>query len=141
MSQGSLAKQFPNLNFESAVTVNDACGQSKMVLAYTVRNIFWNKSDQEVIDCVRGFVQTLEQHPQTSLLLNEMLSPGRGDFDGALEHAYRRRDLTTMTMHNAKQRKEAEWRALFAKASPQWKVGAQLDSAVLKHSLSLRNIR
>ena len=141
MSQGSLAKQFPNLNFESVATVNDACDESETVLAYTVRNVFWNKSDEEVIGCVRGFVKKLEQHPQISLLLNEMLSPSRGDFDGALEHAYRRRDLTTMTMHNAKQRKEAEWRALFAKASPQWKVGAQLDSAALKHSRSIGNVR
>ena len=132
MSQGFLAEQFPNLKFKSAATVSDACDQSETVLAYTVRNIFWNKSDQEVIDTVKGFVKTLEQHPQSSLLLNEMLSPGSGEFEGALEHAYRRRDFTTMTMHNAKQRKEAEWRELFAQASPQWKVGARPDAAVLK---------
>jgi hypothetical protein len=65
----------------------------------------------------------MKQHPAATLLINEMLSPSNGEFGGELEHAYRRRDVTTMTMHNAKQRTSKEWLALFSEVDPQWQVG------------------
>jgi hypothetical protein len=116
-SQAWLTDKFPRLHFETTADMAELSEGHGDVLAYTVRNILWNKSDHEVVECLKAFVSILEQQPQTSLLLNEMLSPAIGVFEGDLEHAYRRRDVTVMTMHNAKQRTEAEWRALFVQAT------------------------
>ncbi|KAI9780493.1 MAG: hypothetical protein M1816_002832 [Peltula sp. TS41687] len=93
------------------------------VLAYVMRNLLWNRSDEDCIKLLRTFVPVMEKSPQTVLLVNEMISPARGSFDPLIEAAYRRRDVTVMTMHNAKQRTEEEWRELFKEASPHFKVG------------------
>jgi hypothetical protein len=122
MSQPVFAKQFHHLSFESAATIDDVPGYQEPILAYTVRNIFWNKTDKEIIAIITGLVKAMEQHREATLLINEMLSPSKGDFNGELEHAYRRRDVTTMTMHNAKQRTKAEWRGLFNEIGPQLQV-------------------
>ncbi|RMZ77060.1 hypothetical protein DV738_g4569, partial [Chaetothyriales sp. CBS 135597] len=126
LSIPGFAQQFPTLEFKESLSSTKLLDEdeesepaSDKVLAYIIRNVFWNMQDQEVVNTVASFVPTLEkrQNGGTALLINEMLSPNRGDFIGALDHAYRRRDVTTMTMHNAKQRTEAEWRELFARAS------------------------
>lgn len=84
--------------------------------------MLWNCSDDEVVEVLRGFLPVLERDPAAVLLINEMLSPAPGMFKPHVEEAYRRRDVTTMTMHNAKQRTEDEWRGLFALASPHLEV-------------------
>ena len=54
----------------------------------------------------------MEKEPQTVVLVNDGMSPARGTFEPQAEQAYRRRDVTVMTMHNAKQRTEEEWRVV-----------------------------
>ncbi|RMD44617.1 hypothetical protein DV735_g548, partial [Chaetothyriales sp. CBS 134920] len=134
LSIPDFAQQFPTLEFKEGLTTKQL-DEDDNVLAYIIRNVFWNMPDQEVVNTVASFVPTLKrrQNAGTALLINEMLSPNRGDFTGALDHAYRRRDVTTMTMHNAKQRTEAEWRELFARASSS-KFKVKLKSAHSSHS-------
>ena len=64
----------------------------------------------------------METDGEAVLLVNEMMSPERGRFDKHVEQAYRRRDVTVMTMHNAKQRTEEEWRGVIWKASERFVV-------------------
>ena len=92
------------------------------VLAYVLKNVLWNRSDEESIRILQAFIPALEKSPQTVILLNDGISPVRGMFESHVEEAYRRRDVTVMTMHNNKQRTEQEWRELFTKASPQFQV-------------------
>ena len=93
------------------------------MLACVIRNVLWNRSDEDCVKLLRSFVPVLEKSPQTVVLVNEMISPARGTFSLPIETAYRRRDVTVMTMHNAKQRTVEEWRGLFIEASPHFKVG------------------
>ena len=140
-----LAEKFPGLSFQVQVSHSsarpsgapplDKCitvthrdpnatqlNTSEPVLAYLVRNVLWNCSDDEAIKILQGFLPSLENQPGAVLLVNEMLSPTPGTFDPHVEIAYRRRDVTTMTMHNARQRNEEQWRHLFAAASPHLEV-------------------
>lgn len=91
-------------------------------LAFILRNVLWNLSDSEAITLLRTFITVLEASPETVILVNDMLSPAHGEFDAQTEKAYRRRDVTVMTMHNAKQRTEEDWRELFEAASPHFLV-------------------
>ncbi|KAL9125917.1 MAG: hypothetical protein Q9217_004952 [Psora testacea] len=95
---------------------------SNDILAYLICNIFWNCSDEDCVKILQSFIAALEKSPEAVILVNEMISPAKGIFEPHVEEAYRRRDVTTMTMHNAKQRSEEEWRALFAQACPHFKV-------------------
>jgi hypothetical protein len=97
-------------------------GDTEKVAAYVIRNVFWNWSDNDVTRLLQTFVPIMEKSPCTAILINDGISPARNAFDPHVEQAYRRRDLTMMTMHNVKQRTEVEWRELFAKASPCFKV-------------------
>ena len=94
----------------------------RKVAVYVIRNVFWNWSDNDVARLLQTFVPVLEKSPQTVILINDGISPARQTFDPHVELAYRRRDLTMMTMHNVKQRTEEEWREVFAKASPCFEV-------------------
>ena len=111
---------FPALSFE---TQDDPCKlqpikNSVQSPVYLVRNILWNCSDDDAVKILRTFVPELEKSLDAILLVNEMMSPATGTFDRHVEKGYRRRDVTVMTMHNAKQRTEEDWRALFTEASP-----------------------
>lgn len=97
-------------------------GDTEKVTAYVIRNVFWNWSDNDVTRLLQTFVPVLEKSPGTVILICDGISPGRKAFDPHVELAYRRRDLTMMTMHNVKQRTEKEWREVFAQASPCFEV-------------------
>lgn len=116
MSQSNFLHQFNQISFETADQVDDISKWQHPILAYTIRNVFWNKTDEDVVSIVSEVTKAMTQHPKTCLLVNEMLSPSKDEFRGEYEHAYRRRDVTTMTMHNAKQRTKPEWIELFHKA-------------------------
>lgn len=116
-----LADQFPALCFENQADKHKSHGvehTDKTQHVYLIRNILWNCSDNEAINVLKTFMLPLEKSANTILLVNEMMSPATGTFPRYIEKGYRRRDVTVMTMHNAKQRTEKEWRALFAEASP-----------------------
>jgi len=97
-------------------------GDTEKVITYVIRNVFWNWSDKDVSRLLQTFVPVLEKSPGTVVLICDGISPGRKIFEPHVELAYRRRDLTMMTMHNVKQRTEEEWRAVFATASPCFQV-------------------
>jgi hypothetical protein len=92
------------------------------VYTYVMWNVCWNLDDANCVKLIQTFVPVLEESPQTILLVNEGMSPPRGMFEQHIDHAYRRRDVTAMTMHNTKLRSEEEWRELFNQASPYFKV-------------------
>lgn len=121
-----LADQFPALSVQTPV---DNCmpqptgDLDDKQMVYLIRNTLWNCSDEEGIKTLQTFVPAMEKSPNTVLLVNEMMSPAAGTFEPHIEKSYRRRDVTVMTMHNAKQRTEGEWKELFAKASLNFTVG------------------
>jgi hypothetical protein len=98
---------------------------SKTALVYIIRNILWNLPDEECIQLLQTFIPVMAEKNdrQVVLLINDLLSPAPGTFPPHVEKAYRRRDFTLTTMHNVKQRTEEEWRALFGRASLEFKVG------------------
>ena len=121
-----LADQFPTLSFQTQVDKfkpQPTRETDDVLSVYLVRNILWNCSDDDCTKILQTFIPAMEKSPDTVLLINEMMSPGTGAFERHVEKGYRRREVTVMTMHNAKQRTEADWKALFAKASPNFTVG------------------
>jgi ubiquinone/menaquinone biosynthesis C-methylase UbiE len=92
------------------------------VVAFMLRNVLWNWSDEDCIRLLQTFIPVMEINPDTVILVNDGMSPARGTFEPHIEKAYRRRDVTVMTMHNTKQRTEEEWRDVFKKASPHFMV-------------------
>lgn len=104
---------------------------NEKVFVYILRNVLWNLPDQDCIKVLRSFMAVFEKTGRTVLLINELLSPEPGTFPPHAEIAYRRRDVTLMTMHNVKPRTLADWRSLFARASPHFKVGLIANERLL----------
>ncbi|KAL8949100.1 MAG: hypothetical protein Q9222_004771 [Ikaeria aurantiellina] len=88
------------------------------VSVYIIRNLLWNWADGEAIKLLQLLVPTLRSSPSARILVIDGVSPSTKDFPPHIEVAYRRRDVTTMTMHNAKQRMQDEWLAMFAQIDP-----------------------
>ena len=123
-----LADRFPALSLQTQADkfeLRSAPDSNDRALVYLIRNTLWNFSHEDCIKILRTFVPALERSPANVLLVNEMMSPARGTFERHIEKGYRRRDVTVMTMHNAKQRNEEEWKALFAQASPKLTVSCK----------------
>jgi hypothetical protein len=95
---------------------------SSRIFAYIVKAVLRNLCDDDCIKLLRGFIPVLERSPKTVVLVNDLVSPRSGTFAPHVEQAYRRRDVTLMTMHNVKQRTENEWLELLQKGSPHFKV-------------------
>ena len=120
-----LSDRFATLSFENQVDKfkpQPTRYYDEALRVYLVRNILWNCSDEDCVKILQTFVPAMEKSPNTVLLVNEMMSPAPGTFDRHVEKGYRRRDVTVMIMHNAKQRTEEEWETLFAKASANFTV-------------------
>lgn len=97
-----------------------------LVCVYVIRNLFWNWTDDDAVKLLRQLVQTLQGNPLTRILVADGVSPSSGEFLPHVEIAYRRRDITTMTMHNVKQRSQAEWLELFSSVHRSLKVSNPL---------------
>lgn len=95
---------------------------SSTVLVYVIRNLFWNWTDDSAVELLQTLLPTLRTTPSTQILVTDGVSPSPREFPPYVEIAYRRRDVTTMTMHNVKQRTQAEWLAMFAQVDPALKV-------------------
>ena len=122
-----LTEHFPNLSSQTQVDKfkpQPVPNHDNTLLVYMVKNILWNCSDEDCTKVFQAFIPAMQKSPDTVLLVNEMMSPDAGTFERHVEKGYRRREVTVMTMHNAKQRTEEEWEALFAKASPNFTVAA-----------------
>lgn len=95
---------------------------SNTVLVYVIRNLLWNWADEDAVRLLQTLLPTLRASPSTRILVTDGVSPSAKEFLPHIEIAYRRRDITTMTMHNVKQRTQAEWLAMFARVDPALKV-------------------
>jgi hypothetical protein len=91
---------------------------SNRVFAYVIRNVLWNWSDDDVIKLLQALIHASSAMPSTRILVTDGVSPVPKQFPPHIEIAYRRRDVTMMTMHNVKQRTQVEWVKLFAKVHP-----------------------
>lgn len=122
-----LASKFPDMTFETQMDtfkqqpIEDLNKRTRIV--YLVRNILWNCTNEDCLKVLRTFIPEMEKSSDTVLLINEMMSPALGTFEPHVEQGYRRRDVTVMAMHNAKQRTEEDWKALIMEASPNFTVG------------------
>lgn len=101
---------------------------SENVLVYVIRNLFWNWTDDDAVKLLKTLLPTLRTTQSTYILVTDGVSPSPQDFPPHVEIAYRRRDVTTMTMHNVKQRTQAEWVALFSRVDPALKASRSLTS-------------
>ncbi|KAK3331716.1 putative O-methyltransferase [Cercophora scortea] len=90
-----------------------------------LRSALWRLDDAGCIQLLQSFIPLLQHadNPKPILLVNDLVSlewdPDRGP---DADRPFRRRDVTVMTMHNAKQRTAREWAALFAQASARFEV-------------------
>lgn len=85
---------------------------SDQVLAIIVKNVLWCLPDEQCISYLQDLRKSIHVQQGATILLNELLSPDQSMSGIRDYHPYRRRDVTLMTMHNAKQRDENEWRAI-----------------------------
>ncbi|KAF2230553.1 putative O-methyltransferase [Viridothelium virens] len=100
-------------------------GESERSFTSTVfllRGVLWNLPDSEAIKLLQSFLPAMQRHDRPLLLISDLVSPKWGTFEPHVERAFRRRDVTLMTMHNVKQRTATEWDELIRSASPQFKV-------------------
>lgn len=99
---------------------------------FLLRSVLWCLDDQSCVRLLQSFIPAL-QHPSCpTLLISDLVSPAWGTFEPHVERAFRRRDVTLMTMHNAKQRTASEWAALFWEASDRFIV--EYQEAYTSHS-------
>ncbi|PWY69356.1 O-methyltransferase [Aspergillus eucalypticola CBS 122712] len=94
------------------------------VWLYVIRNLLWNWSDTDVVRLMRAIKQGMGA--STRILVTDGVSPVSGQFPLHEEIAYRRRDITTMSMHNVKQRTHEEWVGVFKQATPSVRVESTL---------------
>lgn len=110
--------------FTHAVSLFDPppSDDSNIVSAYVIRNVFWNWADENVIKLLKTLIASLRATSSTRILVTDSVSPLPKEFPPHVEIAYRRRDITTMAMHNVKQRTQAEWLEMFTHVDPPVKV-------------------
>jgi hypothetical protein len=93
------------------------------IVAFIIRNVFWNWSDNSILSLLGKVVLVLRRNPTARILVTDSLSPLSSSFPPQTEIAYRRRDITMMAMHNVKQRTNDEWIALFRQVDADMEVG------------------
>lgn len=85
--------------------------------AFLLRQCLHNHNDTDAVRILRGVVPALEAcGPGTPLLINSIVMPERGTLTRFEEHQLRQADLCMMVVLGAKQRSEAEFRALLKEA-------------------------
>lgn len=99
---------------------------SNTVMVFVIRNVLWNWTDADAAKLLRTLLPALKETPTMRILVTDGVSPSPTQFPPHVEIAYRRRDVTCMTMHNVKQRTQAEWLALFASVDPALKASLQI---------------
>jgi hypothetical protein len=99
---------------------------------FLLRSVLWCLDDESCVRLLQSFIPALEHPSRPTLLINDLVSPVWGTFEPHVERAFRRRDVTLMTMHNAKQRTSSEWGALFKEASDRFII--EYQEAYTSHS-------
>lgn len=144
-----LREQIPGatLTFETAQIPPNVTGfqcptlfRDNVQIVWVIKSILWNLPDKDCIFILRNLIDfcTHEGAAQSNcvIIVNELLSPLPRTFEPHVDKAYRRRDVTVMTMHNAKLRTEKEWLDLFKEASPDIKV-SRIHTMTLKKKLDI----
>lgn len=90
-------------------------------IIFVLRSALSLLDDSEIVRILRAFVPVM-QNKLVVVLICDLVSPEFGTFPPHVEKIYRRRDVTLMTMHNAKQRTAQEWTSLFSAGNPSFKV-------------------
>lgn len=89
---------------------------------FLLRGVLWNLDNNEAIKLLQRFIPAMQRRDGPRLLISDLVSPAWGTFEPHVDRAFRRRDVTLMTMHNVQQRTASEWAALIRNASPHFKV-------------------
>ncbi|KAM5347982.1 hypothetical protein ACJ41O_007806 [Fusarium nematophilum] len=114
-----LAEKFPSLLFKTQelpdrlhdFTVDR--DDPSIPRVYILKSVLWNLPDEDCSTILQALFNQLEKSPDSLILVNDLMSPLPGAFKPHVDKAYRRRDVTVMTMHNAKLRTDQEWRSIF----------------------------
>lgn len=119
-----MAAAFHEVNFElqdtTPETVEAPGGQLRRL--FLLYGVLWILDDKSCVDLLRGFVPLLRHPARPILLVCDLVSPAQGQFDPHVELPFRRRDVTLMTMHNARQRTAKQWLDLVVEADPRFQV-------------------
>ncbi|OQD89491.1 hypothetical protein PENANT_c002G09004 [Penicillium antarcticum] len=89
---------------------------------FLLRGVLWNHPDDEVLTILQSILPAMKHHTKPLILISDLVSPSWATFETHVERAFRRRDVTLMTMHNVQQRKSTEWGNLIQSASAEFKV-------------------
>ncbi|KAF7559512.1 hypothetical protein G7046_g4648 [Stylonectria norvegica] len=87
---------------------------------------------REDASLLKHFATALDKDPHSVIIVNDLLSPLPGKYSPRLDKAFRRRDVTVMTMHNAKLRTEEEWMGIFQTVNPTWLI--EMTTGFTSHS-------
>ncbi|KAL9598112.1 MAG: hypothetical protein Q9179_004037 [Wetmoreana sp. 5 TL-2023] len=105
-----------------SIQVTEGMGNHSFTrIVFLLRGVLWCLDDNEVIELLRSFISVMRRPDGPLLVVSDLVSPVRGTFEPDVERAFRRRDVTLMTMHNVKQRTAPEWDALIRSATPDFK--------------------
>lgn len=123
-----LVKLYPGASFVNYLFPSDIRDFNPPVdgTIYHLHGALWNYPDEECVTIIRVLAGILEKSPAAVVLVNDLMSPQPGTApENHPDKIYRRRDVTVMTMHNAKIRTAQEWHALFLEAHPDIKVSQE----------------
>lgn len=126
-----MAAAFHEVNFELRDTTPDTVDSSGGYLRrlFLLYGVLWILDDESCVALLRKFVPLLLHSSRPVLLVCDLVSPEKGQFEPHIELAFRRRDVTLMTMHNARQRTAKQWLALIGQADLRFQVRAESSIA------------
>lgn len=120
---------WPRITFKKVSSLSTVPSDDSDVVVYIIRNLLWNWTDDDAIQLLRSLLPALKKSTPTYILVTDGVSPGHKEFPPHVEIGYRRRDITTMTMHNVKQRSQFEWLEMFSKVDPGMKVTTRIEKS------------
>lgn len=119
-----MAAAFHEVNFELQDTTPDSVDSpgGHLRRLFLLYGVLWILDDASCVALLRKFVPLLLHPSRPFLLVCDLVSPEKGQFEPHVELAFRRRDVTLMTMHNARQRTAKQWLELVGEADPRFQV-------------------
>lgn len=119
-----MAAAFHEVTFELQDTTpeNVDAPEGHLRRLFLLYGVLWILDDGSCVALLRKFVPLLRHPSRPILLVCELVSPAEGQFEPHVELAFRRRDVTLMTMHNARQRTAKQWLDLVGEADPCFQV-------------------
>ncbi|KAK7960751.1 hypothetical protein PG988_011965 [Apiospora saccharicola] len=100
--------------------------------AFLLQQCAHNWAGPDVVAIFKALVSGLESAgPDTPLLINEIILPGRGEWPRHQERLARQTDIAMMAVHGAKERTRAEFEALLKEADPRYEIRTVFDDGPL----------